>query len=82
MARTDTRSVQLLPKTIIMKKIVFTLLTFFFTCNLSSAYGTEIQLPKPAPHQIKWHEAELGVVFHYDLHVFDGQVYGLSLIHI
>lgn len=59
-----------------MKKIVFTLLTFFFTCNLSSAYGTEIQLPKPAPHQIKWHEAELGVVFHYDLHVFDGQVYG------
>lgn len=76
MARTDTRSVQLLPKTIIMKKIVFTLLTFFFTCNLSSAYGTEIQLPKPAPHQIKWHEAELGVVFHYDLHVFDGQVYG------
>ena len=30
----------------------------------------------PAPHQLKWHEAEMGVVFHYDLHVFDGLVYG------
>ena len=30
----------------------------------------------PAPHQLKWHEAEMGVVFHYDLHVFDGQIYG------
>ena len=25
---------------------------------------------------MKWHEAEFGVVFHYDLHVFDGLVYG------
>ena len=32
--------------------------------------------PVPAPHQLKWHEAEMGVVFHYDLHVFDGLVYG------
>lgn len=31
--------------------------------------------PIPAPHQLKWHEAELGVVFHYDLHVFDGKKY-------
>lgn len=31
--------------------------------------------PKPSAHQIKWHEAELGVVFHYDLHVFDGKKY-------
>ena len=31
--------------------------------------------PVPAPHQLKWHEAEMGVVFHYDLHVFDGLVY-------
>lgn len=33
------------------------------------------EYPVPAPHQIKWHEAELGVVFHYDLHVFDGKKY-------
>lgn len=32
--------------------------------------------PVPAPHQVKWHQAEIGVVFHYDLHVFDGLVYG------
>lgn len=30
---------------------------------------------KPSPHQIKWHEAEMGVIFHYDLHVFDGEIY-------
>lgn len=51
-----------------MKKIVFTLLTFFFTCSLSSAYGTEIQLPKPAPHQIKWHEAFRLIVEYIRLH--------------
>ncbi len=28
-------------------------------------------LPLPTPEQVRWHEAELGVVFHYDLHVFD-----------
>lgn len=33
-------------------------------------------LPVPAPRQLKWHEAELGAVFHYDLHVFDGIRYG------
>ena len=34
----------------------------------------EIIVPKP--HQLKWHEAEMGAVFHYDLHVFDGIRYG------
>lgn len=29
----------------------------------------------PKPHQLKWHDAEMGVVFHYDLHVFDGERY-------
>lgn len=29
----------------------------------------------PAARQLKWHEAEIGVVFHYDLHVFDGKRY-------
>ncbi len=32
--------------------------------------------PVPAARQLKWHESELGVVFHYDLHVFDGIRYG------
>ena len=26
------------------------------------------QLTLPKPHQLKWHEAELGAVFHFDLH--------------
>ena len=53
------------------------------TCILLALLTTTIcqaqnvsNLPVPAPHQLKWHEAELGVVFHYDLHVFDGQIYG------
>lgn len=31
--------------------------------------------PLPNPRQLAWQEAELGVVFHYDLHVFDGKKY-------
>lgn len=41
-----------------------------------SGVAQQALYPVPAPAQWKWHEAELGVVFHYDLHVFDGQVYG------
>ncbi len=32
--------------------------------------------PTPNKRQLAWQEAELGVVFHYDLHVFDGKKYG------
>ena len=60
-----------------MKKTLFTLLMLLATCGAAvHARNTEPEGPKPAPRQMKWHEAELGVVFHYDLHVFDGQVYG------
>ena len=31
--------------------------------------------PLPNPRQLAWQQAELGVVFHYDLHVFDGIKY-------
>ncbi len=36
----------------------------------------EMPYPKPNKRQLAWQEAELGVVFHYDLHVFDGKKYG------
>ncbi len=36
----------------------------------------ETPYPKPNKRQLAWQEAELGVVFHYDLHVFDGKKYG------
>ncbi|MCK0190916.1 alpha-L-fucosidase [Arenibacter sp. F20364] len=34
------------------------------------------EFPVPNKRQLVWQEAELGVVFHYDLHVFDGIKYG------
>lgn len=43
--------------------------------NLLLAQTSETINPVPASHQLKWHEAELGVVFHYDLHVFDNVKY-------
>lgn len=54
-------------------KILYTSLLFLMNCVLSVAQP-EIIVPKP--HQLKWHEAEMGAVFHYDLHVFDGIRYG------
>jgi alpha-L-fucosidase len=36
----------------------------------------ENKIPVPNKRQLAWQEAELGAVFHYDLHVFDGQKYG------
>lgn len=33
------------------------------------------ELPIPNKRQLAWQQAELGVVFHYDLHVFDGKQY-------
>ena len=49
-------------------------LYFFFLLIVCSIYifAQEQIIPVPKPHQLKWHEAELGAVFHYDLHVFDG----------
>ena len=54
-------------------KILYTSLLFLMNCVLSVAQP-EVIIPKP--HQLKWHEAEMGAVFHYDLHVFDGIRYG------
>jgi alpha-L-fucosidase len=34
------------------------------------------KIPVPNKKQLAWQEAEFGVVFHYDLHVFDGKKYG------
>lgn len=55
-----------------MKKsyLLLLLLMNFVLCHAQQ----EIIVPKP--HQLKWHEAEMGAVFHYDLHVFDGIRYG------
>ena len=39
-------------------------------------FAQEKKVPLPTPSQLAWQNAEMGVVFHYDLHVFDGLVYG------
>ena len=38
----------------------------------------DLKFPIPNKRQLAWQQAELGVVFHYDLHVFDGEKYGQS----
>ena len=44
-------------------------------CCLTALAGTCWAQALPAPQQVAWQQAELGVVFHYDLHVFDGAPY-------
>lgn len=44
--------------------------------NLVIVFLQAQEITVPKPHQLKWHEAEMGAVFHYDLHVFDGIRYG------
>ncbi|MHC4228985.1 MAG: alpha-L-fucosidase [Planctomycetota bacterium] len=34
-----------------------------------------VDLPKPTLPQLAWQQAEVGLVYHYDLHVFDGKRY-------
>ena len=51
-------------------------LLLLFVILQSVLYAQEADLPKPNEQQLAWQEAELGVVFHYDLHVFDGKKYG------
>ena len=44
---------------------------------LSKAYPQKKSPTNPIPNkaQLAWQEAELGAVFHYDLHVFDNKKY-------
>lgn len=52
---------------------------YFFLFVISPIYilaQNQQVIPVPKPHQLKWHKAEMGAVFHYDLHVFDGIRYG------
>ena len=49
--------------------------------NGNESYNIQIPIknsPYPLPNkkQLAWQEAEMGAVFHYDLHVFDGKKYG------
>ena len=53
-------------------KLIFFLL-LFSSCLAQNRITSNY--PVPNEKQLAWQEAELGVVFHYDLHVFDGERY-------
>ncbi len=62
-----------------VKKVIF----YYFVLGIWLALGhsicaqnSHLSLPVPNKAQLAWQEAELGVVFHYDLHVFDEEQYG------
>lgn len=59
-------------KTFFRRENALRLLT---VCLLLAAPVQASDPPRPTPAQLAWQEAELGVVFHYDLHVFDGKKY-------
>lgn len=61
------------------KKIIIFILSF---CVVLFCTGQQRHYPVPTVEQIGWHEAEIGVVFHYDLHVFDHAIYNQSVNRI
>lgn len=51
-------------------------LSFLPVAYPSNWSNEQISSPRPNKAQLAWQNAELGVVFHYDLHVFDNKKYG------
>lgn len=54
-----------------MQRIILIILTCCCHCCFTIAQN----IPVPNQQQIAWQQAELGVIFHYDLHVFDSSKY-------
>lgn len=52
----------------------FLLISLGWTLYGAFALG-QMDMPLPNHAQLAWQEAEMGVVFHYDLHVFDSSLY-------
>ena len=57
-------------------KYSFIVVLFVYLISGNLAAQENYKFPTPSKQQLAWQEAELGVVFHYDLHVFDGKKYG------
>ncbi len=51
-------------------------------CLITTVNKMEAHVPLPTPSQLAWQQAELGVVFHYDLHVFDNKKYNQAVNRI
>jgi len=54
---------------------VFTLTWTYVLTGGSIAAQEESVIPVPTQSQLAWQQAEMGVLFSYDLHVFDGGNY-------
>ena len=59
----------------VMAKTVFVLALLVIRLGFCGS-AEVMNFPRPNARQLAWQEAEFGVVFHYDLHVFDGKRYG------
>ena len=51
-------------------------------CLIAMFDKAKAQIPLPTAQQLAWQQAELGVVFHYDLHVFDNKKYNQAVNRI
>lgn len=56
------------------KKLQLTFLLIFGILGFANAQNN-VNIPIPTQAQLTWQNAELVAVFHYDLHVFDGEKY-------
>lgn len=54
----------------------------FISMLLTASVKIHAQVPLPSAPQISWQQAELGVLFSYDLHVFDQQKYNQTINRI
>jgi alpha-L-fucosidase len=58
-----------------MSKLFLVIAGIFLGTMSSVKAQTETDFPIPTQAQLNWQNAELVAVFHYDLHVFDGEKY-------
>lgn len=61
-----------------LKKVILLMLI----CLIAKFDKAKAQIPLPTAQQLAWQQAELGVVFHYDLHVFDNKKYNQAVNRI
>ncbi|MEJ7736812.1 MAG: alpha-L-fucosidase [Chitinophagaceae bacterium] len=60
-----------------IKNLLYSLFILFFASSFSAQAQPKhaISIPFPNKQQLAWQQAEFGMVFHYDLHVFDSSKY-------
>ena len=60
-----------------VRKTLFIIAVLLNSLNLKAG-----DIPLPTKPQLRWYESELGVVYHYDLHVFDSTQYNQGVNRI